>query len=123
MVSFLEAEERASVFDSRDPMPPRRRRKAAAGGTRRRRRVGRRRVGRARARASGGGSKVRVVKGRVSLKVAGFPGYQRLAPGQLVRHVPITKLRAAAKKILGRGGPVRRRRRATGRRRRRRTTA
>jgi hypothetical protein len=85
-------------------MPPRRRRRAA-GKARKRRRA----AGRGRTRAGGGGKgKVRVVKGRVSLRVAGSPGYQRLAPGQLVRHVPITKLRAAAKKILGRGRPRRR---------------
>lgn len=47
-----------------------------------------------------GENNVRIVKGRVALKVAGYPGYQKLTPGQLVRHVPISKLRLAAKRIL-----------------------
>ena len=42
----------------------------------------------------------RVVKGRLSLKVAGYSGYQRLPPSSLIPYLPITKLRAAAKKAL-----------------------
>ena len=38
----------------------------------------------------------KVVKGRLSLKVKGYPGVQRLAPSHLVPFLPISKLRAAA---------------------------
>ena len=45
-------------------------------------------------------SKVRVVKGRVQLRVAGYNGVQSLASSHLVRHIPSSKLRLAAKKLL-----------------------
>ena len=45
-------------------------------------------------------SKVRVVKGRVQLRVKGHKGVQNIAPSHLVRHVPVTKLREAAHKLL-----------------------
>jgi len=83
-------------------------------------------------------TRVRIVKGKVALRVSGFPNVQRLGASQLVRFVPLNKLRAAAKKVLGRSGRHRigsrgrrlrrkgqrthrrRRRRAAGSRRRRR---
>jgi hypothetical protein len=37
-----------------------------------------------------------VVKGRLNLKVKGYPGVQRLAPSLLVPFLPISRLRAAA---------------------------
>jgi hypothetical protein len=46
-------------------------------------------------------TKVRVVKGKVALRVGGFPGVQRVGASQLVRFVPLNKLRAAAKRVLG----------------------
>ena len=90
-------------------------RRAASAVTRRRRRpaVGKR------------SSKVRVVKGRVQLRVPGHKGVQNIAPSHLVRHVPVTKLREAAAKLLKLsshprgiklvGGRRRRRRRQRGR--------
>jgi hypothetical protein len=107
------------------PMPATKRRKRGASVRRgRRRRVGtgkRRRVakgGRRRRRVGGGRSKVRIVRGKISIRVAGFPGYQRIGASQLVRFVPLAKLRVAAKRVLGgrrrpaKGGRRRRRRRA-----------
>jgi hypothetical protein len=44
--------------------------------------------------------KVRVIKGRVKLRVAGYPGVQSLSPAHLVRHIPSSRLRVAAKKVL-----------------------
>jgi hypothetical protein len=44
--------------------------------------------------------KVRVIKGRVKLQVAGFPGVQSLSPAHLVQHIPSSRLRVAAKKVL-----------------------
>ena len=49
----------------------------------------------------GGSSKIRVVKGRVQLRVAGYSGIQSLAPSHLIRHIPSAKLRLAARKLLG----------------------
>jgi hypothetical protein len=38
----------------------------------------------------------RVIKGRINLKVKGYPGVQKLAPSHLLPFVPIGKLRIAA---------------------------
>ena len=72
--------------------------------------------------------KVRIVKGRVVLnKVSGHPGTHRFGAGQLIRFVPLNKVKLAAKRILGsssgrlRGVSRRRRGRRGGRRRRRKT--
>jgi len=46
-------------------------------------------------------SKIRIVKGKVALRIGGFPGVQRVGASQLVRFVPLNKLRSAAKKVLG----------------------
>lgn len=73
--------------------------------TRKRRGVGVRR----RVKAS---NKVRVVGGRVRIRVTGYQGLQSLAPSSLIRFIPATKLRLAAKKVLRSSGvkPARRRR-------------
>ena len=70
----------------------------------------------------GGSTKVRVVKGRVQLRVAGYTGVQSLAPSHLVRHIPSSKLRIAAKKLLGKskknlGGKRSKKRRRKGKKR------
>jgi hypothetical protein len=45
---------------------------------------------------------VRIVKGRVVLnKVSGHPGTHRFGAGQLIRFVPLNKVKLAAKRILG----------------------
>lgn len=72
-----------------------------------------------------GKATVRLVKGRLAIRVAGFPGFQRLAPSQLVRYIPLGKLKQAAKRVLGASGirkrTIRRKKKSgTGRRRRRR---
>ncbi len=56
-------------------------------------------------------NKVRVVGGRVRLRVTGYQGLQSLAPSSLIRFIPATKLRLAAKKVLrsSRVKPARRR--------------
>jgi hypothetical protein len=92
-----------------------RRRKGTRIGRKRATKLGRRR----RRRTAGGRSKVRIVKGRISLRVAGFPGYQKIGASQLVRFVPLAKLRVAAKRALG-GLGYRRKRSGKGVKRRRR---
>jgi hypothetical protein len=103
MAGVRKSQRRTTSFRGRNG---RRRRRAAAGRHRRRR-------------GGFGASKVRIVKGKISIRVAGFPGFQRIGASQLVRFVPLAKLRVAAKRALGahRGGNNRRRK---GRRTRRR---
>lgn len=64
---------------------------------------------------------VRIVRGRVALRVRGFAGLQHLGASDLVRFVPLSKLRSAAKKLLGKpprsGGGKRRKGRKAKRRR------
>jgi len=60
---------------------------------------------------------LRVVKGRVNLKVTGYSGTHTLGAAALLQFVPLNKIRAAAKKVLKSNGvkPIRknqRRRRA-----------
>ena len=43
---------------------------------------------------------VRVVKGRVHLRVAGHVGVAALSPSALIRHIPAARLRLAARKVL-----------------------
>lgn len=43
---------------------------------------------------------IRIVKGRVQVRVAGFKGVQTLSASQLIKHIPVTKVRLAAKRVL-----------------------
>jgi len=45
-------------------------------------------------------SKVHISKGQVAIKVTGYKGLQRLAASQLIRFVPLNKIKLAAKKVL-----------------------
>jgi hypothetical protein len=45
-------------------------------------------------------AKVRVIKGHLMLKVAGYPGLHRFGASQLIQFVPLNKIKVAAKKIL-----------------------
>lgn len=94
-VEFSPRQDRASLMTSlSSPLS----RKSNSSVRRRRRRVGRRVGGRRRKTRS---TRIRVIKGRVALRVGGFPGVQRLGASQLVRFVPLNKLRAAARRVLG----------------------
>jgi hypothetical protein len=53
---------------------------------------------------SSSSKKPRVVKGRVTLRVAGYSGVQKIAPSALIPYLPATKLRQAAKRALGASG-------------------
>jgi hypothetical protein len=44
--------------------------------------------------------KLRVIKGRVNLKLSGYSGVQKIPPGSLIPYLPVNKIRAAAKKVL-----------------------
>lgn len=56
-------------------------------------------------------SRIRIVRGRVALRVSGRPGIQHIGAGQLVRFVPLNKLQAAARRVLGQSVTHRRQRR------------
>jgi len=108
---------RAILLSSVNSMPKARRTRAASARRPRRKRS---QVATSR---RGGGNKVRIVKGRVVVKVGGYPGTHRFGAGQLIRFVPLNKIKQAAKRILGstrRAGRVRRRRVKKSRRGRRR---
>lgn len=49
---------------------------------------------------SSGASTVRLSKGRVVIKVGGFPGTQRLAPSLLIRKIAKKHIKRAASSIL-----------------------
>jgi hypothetical protein len=57
-----------------------------------------------------GGNKVRIVRGRAVLKVGGYPGTHRIGTSQLIRFVPLNKVKLAAKRILASSAAVTRRR-------------
>jgi hypothetical protein len=67
-------------------------------------------------RRTGGKGKLRVVKGKVNVRVAGYLGVQKLAPSKLIPYLPTAKVRQAAKRALVASGNKPRRKR-TGRRR------
>jgi hypothetical protein len=58
---------------------------------------------------SGASGKLRVVKGRVNVRVAGYLGVQKLAPSKLIPYLPATKVRQAAKRVLIAQGVARKR--------------
>jgi len=82
-------------------------RKTTGGVTRRRRATGHTR------------RKVRIVRGLVALKVPGHRQVQHIRASELIRHIPLIKIRIAAKRVLGR--PNRRKLRRVHRRRRAKT--
>ena len=98
LLNFSESQERASLIDTDlESMSPRRRRRV--GGSKRK--------------------KVRVSHGRIGLKISGFKGIQHLTASELVRHIPVSKLRAAGKKVLKRSGrKIRKGRKKRGRKQR-----
>ena len=51
-------------------------------------------------------AKVRVVKGHLTLKVAGYPGLHRFGASQLIQFVPLNKIKVAAKKFLSQSRKV-----------------
>lgn len=81
LLNYSKSDGRATLLDSESLMPPKRKRSTK----------------RASSKASRG---VRIVKGRVALRVAGYSGVQRLAPSHLIKFVPLSKIRIAAKRVL-----------------------
>ena len=84
----------------------------------------RRRGGRRRRGGGGGPSTVRLSKGRVVIRVGGFPGTQKLAPAVLIRKIAKKHIKKAASAVLrgtkrGSGRVKKRGRRRRGGKRRR----
>ena len=98
LLNFSTNDERATLLPIESELMPRQRRRQKGGATTRsvstRKRIGRRRR---RVKSTKG---IRFVKGRLALRVAGYSGLQRIAPSQLVRFVPLSKLKTAAKRVL-----------------------
>ena len=88
LLHYSEDLERASLIDDSEiSMPPRRRR---SGRKRKTVRKGKKRG-------------VRVTKGKINLKVAGY-GNHHFSASQLVPFIPLSKLRVAAKRVLSKSG-------------------
>lgn len=110
LLCYSDKQTRASIVDV-ERMASRNKQR---GNRRRRKQVGRRRMSRKKPTRTNG---VRIIAGRVLLRVAGYKTRQNLPSSQLVRYIPITKLRIAAKKVLksspkSNASPKRRRRRS-----------
>jgi hypothetical protein len=93
LLNFSETQERASLIDTdfeEDSMARKRKGRKSKKG--KRVLVGIKRKG------------VKLNKGRLKIRVAGYQGVQSLTASELVRHIPLSKLRAAAKKVLKRSG-------------------
>lgn len=106
LLHYSENEERAHFFDtdSIDLSMPRRKR---SGKTKKRK-----------GRSAGKGLKgVKFSKGRLALRIGGYSGVQRLAASQLVRFIPLSKLKQAARKVLQRTGGKKTKKRRKGRKR------
>ena len=52
-------------------------------------------------------SRPRLLKGRINLRVTGYPGLQKVAPSSLIPYLPLAKLRLAAGKALKASGKKR----------------
>ena len=56
-------------------------------------------------------NKVRLVGGKIRMRVTGYDGLQSLAPSALIRFIAATKLRLAARKVLRAAGQAPKRKR------------
>ena len=90
LFNFSASDGRATLLASDSDLMPRR--KTIKRGPKRRTRKGTKTRG------------LRFVKGRVAFRVPGFTGVQKLAASQLVRFVPLSKLKTAAKRVLATSG-------------------
>ena len=104
LVSFS-TRERASLVTQQTPMPKRGRKTGAKTRSQKKatKRKGRRKVAFS--------NKVRLVGGKLRMRVTGYDGLQSLAPSALVRFIAATKLRLAARKVLRAAGHLPRRKR------------
>lgn len=109
--SDQDCSEEGALGEESKLMPARRKRQQSRRGAKGRRRS--RRAGQRRGRRGVGRSRVRVVRGRVAVRVGGFSGLQHLGASQLIRFVPLNKIKSAAKRLLGKpqGKKQKRRRR------------
>lgn len=42
---------------------------------------------------------IRINKGRIQIRLAGYKGLQRISASELIKHIPLNKIRIAAKKL------------------------
>jgi len=122
LLPFSETQERAVLLDHTAPRQKKSRRDASTSSiesqmpsTNRRRRTRRRRGGGSGRKLKGGH---RLKGGKISLRIAGY-GLQKLGASQLVRFVPLSKLKVIGKKILRASGYVKKRKGGGGRKKKR----
>jgi hypothetical protein len=101
ILKFSENEERASFIEPTEDTSMSRK-KSGKGGKRKK--------GGKRGNSSKGTKGLRFSKGRLALRLSGF-GLQKLGASELVKFIPLSKLKQAAKKVLrGKGAqPIKRR--------------
>jgi hypothetical protein len=103
LLNFSTRDERATLLPVESELMPRRRRRVTTTRTTRTTRsvTKRRRTLRRKKRRVRTIKGVRLVKGRLALRVAGYSGVQHIPPSQLVKFVPLAKLKTAASRVLG----------------------
>ena len=107
LLHYSENEERASFFDTEllDPSMPRRKNSGKRSKKNKRKSLGK------------GLKGIKFSKGHIALRIGGYSGVQKFAPSQLVRYIPLAKLKQAGKRVLQRtGGRKIKRRRKKGKR-------
>jgi hypothetical protein len=108
LVPYSNSENRANLMSFSGQQTTRRKRSKSKSTRRRPSTSGNRRKGR---KSKTRVTKIKLVNGKVALRIRGYPGVQRLGASQLVRFVPINKLKIAAKRALGNSGVKRNKRR------------
>ena len=103
LLHYSENEERASFFDTEELAEGRRQRQQQRSPSmpRKKKSGSTKKVGKRRFQSLKG---VKFSKGRLALHLKGYKGVQKLAPAQLVRYIPLTKLKQAARKVLSKFG-------------------
>ena len=87
LLKYSETQERATLVDTEEEesMSPRRRKSG-------KRKKGSKRRG------------VRVNKGKLAIRIAGYQGSPHFSASELIHFIPLSKLKAAARKVLKRSG-------------------
>jgi hypothetical protein len=98
IVPYSSSESRASLMSFSGQQPTSRRKRSRSRSSKRRKSSQTRRKGQ---RTKSRVTKVRLIKGKVALRIKGYPGLTKLGASQLVRFVPLNKLKIAAKRALG----------------------
>ena len=90
LLQYSENEERATLIDDGDgylPMAPRKKKSGKKKGSKKGKKKG-----------------IRVTKGKISIKVPGYSGGQKFSASEILPFIAVSKVKAAAKRILSKSG-------------------